>query len=1007
MTPIYQCPRCNRKLRTPAGVTATECPYCGSPLEDAGAGRRGETLSIAPVTGEEVADAPAREPAGREVAGAAGSGLFFWLTLTGSVAAVLAVCGIVASVMAGALWPPVARPAASLVVSFLVLVLAALLGRGWPAGRLSRRVLALLGLLLCLVVLVEAAIRMGIYAAGEFPAIRLPGLQVLRGFVGLAGVLIFVAFLKGRSWARRSVAASFCALLVLGAVRLGAAYGVPLLVQGVEPGFGLPEAGLLLAVLLGGVGLASAFLGAVRRGFSVRVHLPWAVFSFVIMVVAAALFCYRLGELVQWQRAGVWLVVFSLGSVCAGLLPVVLIGVISAWRSRGGLREDALGCARFGWSLAVPGVVALLALWLPTALCLGRFELWVLVGGLVSLLLAAWAGVRPKSWIARWALAPGVVGATVVLCGLASLRARFVAGGPVLAGMLGEAAATFLWCVLVIPAILAVGGLAAALRQEQRPSGLRADSHLIHTPGWTLSAVLLMLCYFARAGKPEVAQSIRNALGGLGGGFSDVLEVIAGPAITGVISGAFERLSDIIFAGWWLSFSAVVLALLLVLAVHLGSSAGSRWCTYVVVVLWAAATVAGACLALLLTARLFWQPEPVTVGTPVGRLLAGRLEARLLLLALLVGLVWRFSDALRAVGHEVRGGGEVRRPKSGATGVRRRETHFAQLMNLGMFACAAGLVLALVLGLSVSAEAVLFQLEKFADRLTETLALLAARAGIFSMYWKGWAFCVGAILFMLVALHEETRRGLVSAYPWVAAVWTALLAWLGVVGWRQVQASSWPVPEGKQFVLVALGFVWLVLVITVLALWRRWWLLLRRKRQRGGVNPRGVSSSARSLGSLGLCLSLALAGMVLYSALSCSPACVGTLRRMEAGLSSGASSVALFIGELKLRLEGSKVLEAGAMALGGFSLALLILHFAAQYGFKWAGVATTALWSGVLVFSIGLFGHATNFGTLGQWEAGEVLTVLVLGAAVLAVMSATVSSWLTLLGPAQSQRGSR
>jgi len=617
--------------------------------------------------------------------------------------------------------------------------------------------------------------------------------------------------------------------------------------------------------------------------------------------------------------------------------------------------------------------------------------------------LAAWFGRQSVPWIARWALAPAVVLAVLLLCGLGPLRSRFLAIGLVSAQLLDGTPVLVLWSVLVAGAALGVAGLVVTARRVGLPSGKRADSQLLYSCGWMASGALLVLCYVARAGNPELVGAVKASLSPLKAGISDILSVMVGARVAQVLLGAMTGAVATIFGGGWVAFLIVVAALSVVLVVHVASGGGCRWCRYVALALWGVLTAVGVLLTLGLAGRLFWGAPAEAMATPAGKWLAGHLWGRLLLLALFVGILWRFVDGLGAMYAEASA-----EPKPAA----QRTPAPSELNSLGMLAGVAGLVLALMLGLSVSGEAVFYQIGRYWESLSGGFALAAVQVGDRSVYWSGAAVSAGAVVLMLVALHEETRQGRVSAYPWVAAVWGGLLAWLAALwaGRLRAFAAAWPKPPGERFALVAMGFIWLVLAITTVALWWRWWALERLRRRRGvALRPDDsgvetvVSASARSLGSVGLCVSLVLGALILYSALWTYSRDGESLRRMEAGVTKGLTSVAFFIDHLRTQLESSNLLRASAIALAALCAGLLIVHYIAQFGLRWAGAAATGLWSALLLVGVFLLGRLINFDTVGQWDVAELLTVLIAVAALGGVLTATARAWAALLGPPQAK----
>ena len=1025
MSPIYECPACGRKLRWGEQISPPKrCPYCGTLLEagpwkgepERVEGAEGVPAGAEPEAGEELAvegealpaeeeeAAPVSEPHAPPGLGTGSFVLCAWLTAASFAAGVLAVASGVAYLLAGQVGSALRGPAVGLGLSVGLGLLAVVLAQRRPLGPLGRKAVALAGMAVCAAMLLDGAVRLVVVLWRGLPRFHVPGEAALYVFLAFVGAVIFWESLRGMRWACRCVAVSACVLVAIMAVGLTVGAGPRLLSSLVPTGLALPQVVALaavgaLALAGGGTLVHGVFSGSGER----RRLLP----SIVLLALMACAAGYA-----AWQGAAQHMVPLSFGCLAAGIAPVLIGGVIAAWVSRGSPQEDLAQCVRFGWLLCVPGALALLVVWLPAALRREPLEAWCVGAGAFCIVLAAWFGRQRRPWFARWALVPAVILGVLLVSALDPLRARFSASGLASARFLGGTAVVILWSVLVATITFAAAGLAATARRVPLPSGVRTDSNIFHTCGWMCSGLLLVVCYVARAGRPELAQGLRESLAALGAALSEIAHVVAGPGPAQALRIVLTKVGGAVFGGGWVTFVGVAAALCVVLAVHVASGARRRWAGYLVLLLWGIVTALGALVALALAGRLFWSPPVEDMGTPLGRLLAGHLSARLLLLALLLALLWRFVDGLRTMYADVSAGPGLQPAREPAAPAARRATRFSELNAFGMLACVAGLVLALMLGVSVSSEAVFFHVGRYWAALSYGFVFVAARVGLRAAEWSGVAFSAGVVMLMLLALHEETRGGRVGAYPWVAALWTGILAWLATLLMSEFRSATsyWPARPGERFALIAVGFVWLVLAITTVALWWHWWSLKRRQRRvtqsdkDSGVR-RQVSGSARSLGSVGLCVSLTLGVVILYSALGTYSGCRHLLLRMESGLTSGTASAAFFVDGLRTVLEGSNLLRIGAIALMALSACLLVVHYISQFGFRWAAAVATGLWGALSLLAIFLLGRLVNLSTAGQWDVGELLLVLVAVAAIAGMLLATFKSLVALLSTHHVEEG--
>lgn len=947
-------------------------------------GRAGEDAQ------EEETPEPAEPEAEESVqkVGAGGTALSFWAGLTGSLACVWSLAAAFSLLLSGESELAATGQVIMACVSLAVILATLLTFRHGSVGPMFGGILAMFGGLLCLGVLVESAISLGMHV-GDIQVFALGGWAMVRGFIGLTGLLIFSIFVGKDGWARRSVALTLFCLLIVGAAVWGGRAAIALQgeLRSLEPL--RAEMGPLLVSLLGGLMVAFSVANAARSEHLTIAQVMGSMAGLLVAGSAAGYTCYSFASVIDWKVTALRTVQIAWPLVVAALVPVVLTTIWWAWETRSGIDDDALACCRFGWGLAFPVTLVAIAIWLPSALPQGQFETGVVVLGGAALLLAAFIGIRRDPWVARWTLFPAILGAVAVLGSMAAFRNGIVPEGSWLGRILGTGPGIFFWLLMVIPAILATGGLAVATRLARGSQAHRSDANIIYTAGWTISGAVLLLIYTVSAGNPELVEHVQASVTAISRGAADALHVMTGAGIADEVSAGFARFGEVVFAGGWAGRIGIALGLVFLIGVHVGARHGSRWCSWFIAVLWALIITALVALTAVAGFRLFSPPAADQLSTLWGRSMATSLTLRLLAVALLLGLLWRLYDSMKGVHY-------LATQKSEEPQAAVPESRFSSLASLGIMGCVAGLILAFMLGVDVSSEAVLFHLEQIAVDLRASFVFIAADAAISSTMSTGAAFCTAAVLVMGIALHEETRRGRISAYPWVALLWLGLLARLGVGGYRRLSALSWPVPPGERLAIVVVGLLWLIFLVGAFALLRRWLLLLREegKHHLEPTVTGRVSGSAKMLGLVGLALSVTAAAMVVYVVLWKRPALTGQLQVMERGLERGSALVVNAVEGWQEQLQERNLLSVVATAVGLVSAVLLVFHFLAQRGIRWAGIATTAVWSGASVAGIGLYGRMVDFSRFGSWEVDELLGALIAALAIMGLLAATASSWV-------------
>ena len=1021
------CRECLEQI-TPAedGRLPDVCPSCGAPLSvlsledivgaEARAGEPAtEESQESPPGGPEGSTRPADMatgsalPAESERAGrAAATGarlLCFWTALTGVFGLVCAAASLVSFLSGGEATAVLGGSLLVLVCALPLLALSALYGLRFGAAVVSSRAAGAFGLLVCAAALVESVARgcAGLFASGVSSG---PSSQLMfSGYAALIGCAVFLRFLGGRAWASRSAAISLFVFVLSLFVPWEAGYNLPGIVARLPLSLSPLEGSLLAfaAVCAAGCGLVAVRL---RRGAALsRNELFFISLSFILASVAIGVGARLMSSELGTHAAGVRLLV--VGALCeaAGFLPVLLTGTGAAWRSRGEFKDDLRDLGRFGWLMVALGAAAFSLVWLPRMVGRGPFDIWVTALGALAVIIAAWLGTRREPWIARWAVAPVVGAAVIVLAGPGVLLSHFDAAGLIAARAMGGWTGVFVWLAFVVPAVLGAGGVCLAsreLRAEGGRSCLQTDANIVLTAGWATAWLMLALCVVARTAAPDLASAMLSSVARLGRLGGDVFYVAAGPYVASWVSAAGRSVIDLMFLGGAGGFALLVAALTCVLVLHVGATWGNRWCGNGVGILWSMAVGLFVVLTLACAAGLFRTMKPEVFDTGIGRLCARHVAARYALLVLLFALTFRFWDGARALVRLARpvAGGE---PGPGEEARRGEDSRFSHLMNFGLLLSVVGAVLALLLGAGMWTESVLYQLGKVGNAWARSAALLASSAGVLAAHWWPVGCAVACIPMLLMAMHEETRRGRTGAYPWVAAFWTLLLLWATGRAVRHVLALGWPSEAGQFPVIAALTFLWLAMALTTVALWRDWRQLTRpeegtrRSSASGRRGPR-AGAAARGLGRVGFFLGCTFAVMVLYNVVWSLPGGAPRLEVMKRGLMRLIDSVAFSVDYLEARLDGRNMRGALALALGVVSAALMVMHYLAQHRFRSVRLAVTAVWTVLVLCGVAAFGQLVDVRSAGSWDAGQVLGALALGSAIGGGLTAVARSWVALLG---------
>ena len=970
---------------TGANSREEEEPFEGDfALEDSS----GEELPEIAGPGEEPV-VKARRPAARPAA----QWLAFWLILTGLIGAFF---GVISVLTAGA--EEALRQAFTFILSLLLLCGGVALLRGSSAAGVCRKSLGVVGLILGAVTVLETLLRLCSEAASGGLARGASADLILLLWIGLSVGILFVYAIRDAGWASRCLAVGIVVFLVS---LLACGASDPRLVADSFAAVREVARAQWLPLGLSGicaVALAIMLVLDLRAGFGSRIGLVAGALWALLFAAAAGYAAYAGARELGQERMARGLAALGASGAAAGLLPLLLVGLGAAWRQGGRLGQDVLEVARFGWLVAALGAFAVLAVWLPRAAGRGLFEVWLVMVGLLSMLIVCRHGRQENPWLAKWALLPAAAAVALTLQWAGGMTPLVSAAAPFCFEAVGAALPLFLWLILAVTAVFAASGLVRAARAERDAAGsaiLIADANIAYTAGWSVSAFVLSLMFAARAGDESVEAGLRAFAIHLGQVCREALEVAVGRQVSSWFGGAAAWLGGVVFDGGTLALAALGLFVALVLCLHVVAGKGSRLANLLVGLLWVLATAAVGCVAALLAVRLF-RPPTAGFATAPARILSAHLGARVMLLAVLFALAVRFRDSFRATFALARRTFAAAPSRSARQREGESAAPFTRLVNLGMIACSAGLGLSLVLAFSVSPGQSLPGMRGIAVAFSETVALLTARTGLLAAASGGFALAAGAIVFASVVLHAEARLGRIAAYPWVAGFWTALLT-LSCASWGRVAGWWGPVPVASAVPAFVMAIsLWLILALTTICLWVRWWRLAARGAP-GGLDRRWRSGSSRALGGIGLALSMLFGSMVLYNALWQVAALREHLAVLEAGADKliGTFTYGVALVQVKLEQTGGRWLIASA--LGVVSVLLVAVHYAAQSGLRWAKVCATALWSAVLVASLAVAGYVFDLRTLGNWDSLRIAAALLFAAFVAGLFPATIHCWVRLV----------
>jgi len=926
---------------------------------------------------------------------------FFWLVLTGSVAVAVSLASLVAAASQSGLSDLSLTGPVPLLLSLILLGLAFLINRGRAVGSLSLKTLGVSGMLVGLVVVANSVVvLLGVFPAGIDLHALVPG------YLGLVCAVSFVPFLRRKPWALRCMALAAVVFISC------------LFMRGLRPFTVWLSATALLRshpwqswASLGATGLVGIVLAGIltlprssRNGRPVRIVV--GVIALMSLLGAAGY------ATTTWPLKARIALAQSLSML--GLLPLFLCAVVVAWRRRADLADDMADTARFTWTFAALAAVLFVLARLPDIISGGFLKQWLIVLGGSSLILAAWIGEKPRSYISRWALIPAVCVVSWVLCMPGALPSLFAASGEGIASSLRLLPIVFVWAVATVLSVSAAVGMFISARRETDPdraANLQMHSNLAYSGGWILPGLLLGLCFAARAANASVAVALQSSLTAIGGAVRGVLTGAVGPDRAEWMAQPVGRLFGAVLAGQDWRLAVIAASLAAILLVHVFAAWGNSPARRAVAIIWLVVAALGLVVAVCMAAFLYNPPGAEVVPTDAGRLVASSLAVRVAMLALLVLLLLRLSDVVQAVWRSARDpAGDKASEDTDLVGIdeQRRKLPFLRMVNLGVVVCCLCVAFLFLLWAGANGGSSLLVLRTFGLSLSSRLGDLATRVGVLVAARPLYAVAVALVAWMSLLLHQETRMGRVDAYPWVAALWMALAVAGAATLWRRghLPASAGVyatiVAEGKLPGTAVLVIVWLALLLSSVCLWTRWWLLKSRSKTRmldeaPPVDPSYLSGSSRTLGGLGVALTLLCTALVLYSVVWASATWRPRLELLEAG----CGEVGRFVTHTLTLLGVSMGTPwRSGLSVGGGAILLglvVILHYLAQFDLRWPRVAVTALWTLVPLLVLAAYAYWVDLKSFGQWNSSQILIGLCAGSVILGLGSVAITCWMRLM----------
>ncbi len=932
-----------------------------------------------------------------------------WLLFGGSVSAALVAASLVLALLAGGApveWRATFLAFCAVVVVFLV---RHYLLNGMRPGGACRQALCLGGLAVTTLTVLEGAIRsFEMFLAGA-PAIEcLAGLLAVC-LLGLASAWTLYRCIQTRGWAGRVVAVSLGVALVLVLAQPFIGYA---LLGGTPPLPALPGNGLACLVMAAAFGLGLAVwhtlarlqnTGATdskdQRVLRVVIEVAWAV----LMVGAVVALTHTLAGSVGLPEASAALWRLSAAIIALALAPVAAIGARNAWRSRLPLQDDLVGAAHFSAAMVALAALACLGLWTATHLPAPRAELFIGCAAILAVMVGAWLVYDRGDWAGRWGLVPAIGLAVAAMCALPALLT--VTDGAAQQGGALTAGLVWMWTVLVVVLSFGAAGLAVKrMRARAMQPGMArwTDAQMLCTAGLTITGLLLAVGFARLAGDQALRSAMGAILAWLRLGARDALATLGpawlGPRIAAALSGMGVALAG--------TRGTVLLGavLLTALAVHLLAAARVRWSFYALAGIWAAVVLASLVGTVLYSSQLISPTPAHEFATAPFRIMSRSYSARLVVLAALVALIFRFGEATRSVVALLKQPA-VRWESSLQATIEFERTpgltlsrHLAFLVRTGVLASLAGLAVAVLMLATPRTESAAGPLRALTSDWFHEVVVFCTQIGATVSGWAGYALCLAVVVFVIAALHEEARRGRRSVYLLVGTLWVTLLLGLGVMFLARVRPLIEQVSVPSLAFLVGASMLLVILLATAGAVLYAG-LSGGRVIADGGAYAGGDPDrreAAHSLGSLGLAACLMAVALMVYALSASVPGLREAAAELPGALARLARAPVQWLIALQLKLESDRNVGIAAVALGGLSMALLALHLLCQRPLAWARTSVFTIWCAVVLAAVAWLGHAVARTPIGEWSAGRVIVISVVVAGVVRaiVALANARTWL-------------
>jgi len=986
----------------------TPDPFAGLPLKldsDDGAEESSDS-----VIEDETIERPVAELLPPRAAPAEAVWLMRWLLFGGLLSGALVLASIALAVLCGVMPVEWRGPFLAFCCVVAIFLTRYYVAKGVPSRAVCHRVLCIGGLAIAGLVILHSLVRASIrFIDGGSPGSVLGEFFVF-ALLGIGGCMAFVQCLRERSWANRAISVALLVFIALMALQPFTGYGLlarqPVLELGPLIAC-LPAivavaafaAGLALLLELTHVLPASRHRPVAQRRGHMLLSILWAL----PLLAATVFFTWQLVARQGTASASGWL--WRLAALCQGacLLPLVLEGMVVAWRKRSDLWADMCAATDFGWVLVSIGGLACLIVWMLTHRG-GGLEMLLMCAGIFAGVLGAWLAGTRGDWTSRWALLPWIVLAACAMCSLGYVLDIARNGGwPDTTSWTLALASQ--WCVVVVGLSLGAAGLGVKrirARGKQPRLAMWADASLLSTAGWASAALLLAALFAQSAGTAAVTAGVAGVLQGGGLVARDLLTVTGGNVFARYVVRAAAPFQGMLSGSGRMAILACILVA--VLAVHLVSASRVRWSLYALVALWVLPLTAGLAFAVLYASRMFFPLREPGLVTGLGRYIGSHFTARLVLLAIFLMLLVRFVEATRSVVRLLR----TPRPRrfsafAGVAGPGGRLTlsqnpHLTFLVHMGTLSALLGLALAAILYMGPVVTSFLTELHGLSTAWSHSLMGFASRIGQLSAQWSGYAIATGMVVFVLIALHEEVRRGRRGLYPVVTVVWLLLVVPLAFSLVTELVSQLETGSTYRSAVLGAATGILAVFLIAATALWTGYWRRgeMQRPDVTGVATPAHPTSTADSLGSIGLVLCVGGGLLVLHAALMQTAPYAELADRAARSLYWLVDRIAFHIEYARAKLEMRQSIQGVSIGLAAVSTAVLALHLVARHYVAWARNGLLALWTGMALAGAVAAGFILSRRPFGTWGPQHVVGALLLAALLVRIVVAVANarSWL-------------